>query len=185
VEREAAPYRDVELTLRPDTRECSTDLANPRARRTLPANPKRCGVVGTVQRFIQALSELERSGEVEALVSLFAPDCELHSALSPEPSYGLEGARRFFLQYRQSFDRVCSTYRAIIAGEGQAALEWRSAGRTRAGEPFHYSGVSVIEFSGPRISRLAAYFDPAALEALAPTRQPEVEPTLLTQPELH
>ena len=142
-------------------------------------------MVGVVQRFIEALSKLEREGELEDLLALFAPDCELENSLSSAPAVGIEGARRFFQQYRQSFGEVCSTYRAIIAGEGQAALEWTSVGRSREGEPFSYRGVTVLDFAGARISRLAAYFDPSELQAIAPQVHGQVHPTFDEQPELH
>jgi len=142
-------------------------------------------MVGVVQRFIEALAKLEREGELEELVALFAPDCDLENSLSSAPARGVEGARRFFGQYRQSFGEVCSTYRAIIAGEGQAALEWTSVGRTREGEPFSYRGVTVLDVSGQHIVRLAAYFDPAELQAIAPHVLGEPHRTFEEQPELH
>ncbi len=115
------------------------------------------------RRFIDALGRLESHGEIEALVDGFAESYDVGNVLAPEQFHGREGARKFWTEYRDAFADVRSTFRNVVAADGRAALEWTTEGTGRAGEPFRYDGVSILESADGAITRFRAYFDPAAL----------------------
>jgi ketosteroid isomerase-like protein len=117
----------------------------------------------TPQRFIAALHALEREGNLETIGALFGDGCELANSVSPRRFSGPEGAREFWQSYRSIFGEVASSFRTVIVGDGQAALEWTSTGTSADGDPFTYDGVSILEYADGRITRFRAYFDPHAL----------------------
>ena len=114
-------------------------------------------------RFIDALRALERGGDVEALVALFAEDAEVLNPLELEPLHGPEGARRFWRAYRDSFQEVESRFRNVVESGDAAILECSSQGRLASGAPVRYDGVSVMEFEHDRVCRFRSYFNPADL----------------------
>jgi ketosteroid isomerase-like protein len=65
--------------------------------------------------------------------------------------------------YRQTFGRVKSTFRNVLASPERVALEWVTQGTNRKGEPLRYEGVTVLELANDRITRSMAYFDPSTL----------------------
>jgi len=117
------------------------------------------------QRFIDALYRLENDGDLDAIAALYGDDAEVSNPTDTTPHRGRDGAREFWSKYRASFERVHSEFRNVVESGDAALLEWRSDGRTAAGEDFSYDGVSVIEFDGDSIRRFRAYFDPHALSA--------------------
>ena len=119
-----------------------------------------------VQAFVRALAKLEREGDVETIGALFADACEVGNAVLLEPLHGKAAARAFWKQYRDAFGTIRSTFRAVVEGEGQAALEWTSTGTSRGGETFSYGGVSVLDFEDGKVTRFMAYFDPGELDVV-------------------
>ncbi len=118
----------------------------------------------TAQKFIEALGRLEAERDLETIVGLFAPDCEVGNVVSPEKFHGPDGAREFWgAKYRDTFGEVRSTFRNVFAAGDRAALEWTTEGTTANGAPFNYEGVSILEIEGDTITRSRAYFDPEAL----------------------
>lgn len=110
-------------------------------------------------QFVEALGKLEAGREVEALVSIFAENCEVGNIISPEKFQGREGAREFWAKYRDTFGEVRSTFRNVIITDGHAALEWTTEGTSSGGDPIRYDGVSILETDGAQIVRFRAYFD--------------------------
>ncbi len=117
----------------------------------------------TANRFIEALGRLEAERDLEGIVELFAPECEVGNVVSPEKFRGREGAREFWAKYRDTFGEVRSSFRNRIVGDAAAALEWTTEGTANDGTPLKYDGVSVIETDGEQITRFCAYFDAGAL----------------------
>ena len=116
------------------------------------------------KKFIEALGSLEAGRELESIVALFAPDCEVGNVVSPEKFHGTEGAREFWgAKYRDTFGEVRSEFRNVFADETRAALEWTTEGTAGDGTPVRYDGVSVLETEGGLITRFRAYFDAGAL----------------------
>ena len=118
----------------------------------------------TAKKFIEALGRLEGGREVEAIVRLFAHDCEVGNVISPEKFQGRDGAREFWsAKYRDTFGEVRSTFRNVFATENRAALEWTTEGTASDGTPVGYDGVSILETDGEMITRFRAYFDAGGL----------------------
>lgn len=115
------------------------------------------------QRFLDALAVLEREGEVEGLVALFADGAEIGNVVSPRRFSGPEGARDFWTTYRATFGEMRSTFRNVFEAESRAALEWTTTGASPDGKPIEYAGVSILEMDGDRITRFWAYFNPTLL----------------------
>jgi ketosteroid isomerase-like protein len=115
-------------------------------------------------RFIEALGRLEAERDLESIVALFAPDCEVGNVVSPEKFTGREGAREFWgAKYRDTFGEVRSRFRNVFATETRAALEWTTEGTASDGSPVAYDGVSILETEGGLIKRFSAYFDAGRL----------------------
>lgn len=114
-------------------------------------------------RFIRALHRLETDGDLEEIVSLFAPDAELRNPVIPRPLRGEEGVREFWDTYRRTFREVHSDFRKVAESDDTAILEWTSQGVTAQGREFRYDGVSVVEFADGRVRSFRAYFDPGGL----------------------
>lgn len=115
------------------------------------------------QEFIDALHELERTGDPGALVARYADDCEVGNLTATGSFQGNGGARQFWSEHRQLFDELRSTFRNIIVEDGRAALEWTIEGRAKAGGEVTFTGVTLLEFEGESITRSMAYFDPRQL----------------------
>lgn len=115
------------------------------------------------EQFMDALAALERDGDVESLAALFAAESEIGNLITPRHFSGVEGAREFWQAYRGTFGEVQSSFRNVIVGDGQAALEWTTSGTSTQGAPITYTGVSILEFTDKKISRFWAYFDPGDL----------------------
>jgi predicted ester cyclase len=114
-------------------------------------------------RFIDALHALEREHDLESIASLYAAESEIGNVVSPRQFTGPDGARDFWRSYRTTFQEMQSSFRNVIVGDGCAALEWTTTGTSAEGDPFTYSGVSILELTDGEIRRFWAYFDPHAL----------------------
>ncbi len=115
------------------------------------------------QRFVDALTKLEESGDLETLLALFAEDAQVSNVASTRVFTGVEGARHFWTEYKGMLSRVKSTFRNMIESGDRVALEWETQGTAHNGAAVNYEGVSIIEWDGDRISRFYAYFDPGLL----------------------
>jgi ketosteroid isomerase-like protein len=115
------------------------------------------------QRFIDALHALEGDRDLETIVRLYSPQSEIGNIVSPRQFSGVDGAREFWTSYRSTFGTAESSFRNVIVGDGRAALEWTTTGTSADGDPFTYSGVSILELADGRITRFWAYFDPHSL----------------------
>lgn len=111
-------------------------------------------------KFVEALGKLEAARDLDAIVALFADECEVGNVVSPEKFRGREGEREFWgAKYRDTFGEVKSTFKNIFTTDDRAALEWTTEGTSVDGAPVRYDGVSIIETQGDAITRFCAYFD--------------------------
>jgi ketosteroid isomerase-like protein len=115
------------------------------------------------QRFVDALTKLEQSGELEPLLALFAEDAQVSNVASTRVFTGLEEVRQFWTEYKGLLARVKSTFRNMIESGDRVALEWETQGTAQNGAAVSYEGVSILEWQGDRIIRFYAYFDPGLL----------------------
>jgi ketosteroid isomerase-like protein len=118
----------------------------------------------TAESFMHALRQAEESGDVGPLAEMFAEDAKLENPARSVTRHGREGARQFWQEYLSAFDHVRSEFTEVNAGDGFAALEWRSGGTLPTGTPVSYRGVSIIQFDpdgpGP-LRRFCTYYDSA------------------------
>jgi ketosteroid isomerase-like protein len=133
------------------------------------------------RQFIDALSELHSSRNVEPLVAMFDDGATLGKVGMPHQEHGKGGARKFWQRYREVFDSIEASYRLIARSDHVAFLEWISAGTLANGEDFRYEGVSVLEAKGDDIGAFRTYYDTAAFlpeegntlgKGVAPARSP-------------
>jgi ketosteroid isomerase-like protein len=110
--------------------------------------------------FIDALTALERHGDLEPIVALHADDAELSNPNEPTPLRGRDGAERFWRAYRDAFAEIRSEFRHVLEDGDASLLEWASTGRLASGAPLRYEGVTSLEWAGDRVRRFRAYFDP-------------------------
>ena len=113
--------------------------------------------------FIEALRTLEETKNAGPLAALYAETATVGNVIAPDHYHGPDGAKAFWTEYRGTFEQARSEFRSVIASEGRAALEWTTEGTSFSGTPLSYSGVTILEIDGGKITRSAAYFDPAAL----------------------
>ena len=112
------------------------------------------------ETFIKELEKVESGESVEALAALFSENCEIGNVTLAEPLRGSDGAAEFWTHYQKTLGNVRSVFKNRIVTDDRSALEWTTEGED--GE-IAYSGVSIIEHDGKKISRFFAYFDPAKL----------------------
>lgn len=114
------------------------------------------------ERFMNTLQQMEETGDVELLATMFTEDAELNNLAMTEPLKGKDGARRFWQKYLSVFDSIHSKFTNVVEGDGTAVLEWVSQGTTSAGESIHYRGISVIETDNGHVCCFRTYYDSAA-----------------------
>jgi len=114
----------------------------------------------TAKKFIDALGKLESDRDLETICALFSEDCEVGNVVTDDKNIG---AKEFWNSYRETFDKVHSTFRNEIIADDVTALEWTTSGTNSDGHEFEYDGVSILEFDGERITRFHAYFNPNKL----------------------
>ena len=115
------------------------------------------------KEFIDALWALEDTKDAGPLTALYAENAVIGNVLAPDQHRGPDGAKTFWTEYRGSFETAKSKFSSVIASEGHAALEWTTEGTSFNGSPLSYSGVTILEIDGGKVTRSSAYFDPSAL----------------------
>jgi hypothetical protein len=111
------------------------------------------------QRFMNALNEIERSGETENLIGMFSTDCDLNSVAHSQPLTGFECAARFWREYLDAFQEIRSEFTHTTCDGNVAVLEWTSTGTSKIGIPVRYRGVSILELADDLVRRFSTYFD--------------------------
>ncbi len=129
----------------------------------MPADPH-----PIAQEFQAALQRMEQSRNFEELAGFFSDDAELSNLGAAQGLRGADGVRRFWKNYLQPFSKVHSEFSNSFAGDGTAALEWRSKGTLTTGQPIAYRGVSVLVLNDAgKVCEFRTYYDSAAFVAKA------------------
>lgn len=110
-------------------------------------------------RFIEALAAVERKGELDDMVQIFAEGCQIGTPVNAVKLHGQEGAREFWRIYRSAFRDVHSSLRNIIVAESCFALEWTVRALDTEGKTLSWEGVSVADVCAGQITRFRSYFD--------------------------
>jgi hypothetical protein len=111
------------------------------------------------ETFINALHKLEETNDPNEIAALYAENAEIVNVVSPKKFTGTDGAREFWTSYRETFGEMHSEFRNQIVAENRAALEWTTRGASKDEHEITYSGVTILEFDGDKISRSCAYFN--------------------------
>jgi len=112
------------------------------------------------QNFIDALAQLEQTGNHEPMHEQYAPDCELWTLTHKEPLKGKEEIAKFWQTYSDHFETVKSEFVRTIVDDNHAALEWQAKSTLRQnGEEITYWGVTLLDFGDNGITRFASYYD--------------------------
>lgn len=117
----------------------------------------------TASRFIDALHRLEDERDEQTLVELFADDAEIRHPGHRAVEHGREGARRFWHDYRCTFEAIHSEFHRVVEHDGLCFLEWTGRGRVHKEEPVEYQGVTVLEMDDGHIRAMRTYYDPTQL----------------------
>lgn len=110
-------------------------------------------------KFIAALHKLEDERDAETIAALYSDDAQVVNVVTPHTFTGVEGAREFWTKYRESFGEVHSEFRNHIYGENVTAHEWTTTGTANSDNKIEYSGVTILEITGDKITRSCAYFN--------------------------
>ncbi len=121
-------------------------------------------------RFVEALTVLENSGQLDPIIDTFSEACDLANASNHETFNGKTGAHDYWTRYRNAFRTIRSDIRNIIIGDDSIALEWTTQATDRSGKDVQYDGVSILETRGLAIVRFRAYFDPKQAAEKIPAR---------------
>jgi ketosteroid isomerase-like protein len=116
------------------------------------------------QQFIDALHRLEGDDrDLDGIVRLFAEDAQLTNAalaLAGEERRGQEGVRRFWKEYRATFEQAQSDFHQVTLGDQTAGLFWTTTGTGNDGQPLAYDGVSLLIFGDDgKITQFRGYYD--------------------------
>jgi ketosteroid isomerase-like protein len=110
----------------------------------------------------RSLQQIEKTGDVEPLVALFAENADLINLAMHEPLQGKQHIRQFWQNYLSVFDRIQSRFTHVAEGDKTITLEWISEGALSSGEPFSYRGVSILETNNGQVQHFRTYYDSAA-----------------------
>lgn len=112
--------------------------------------------------FAQRMLAFEADRDVEPLVELFAEDAQLSKLDQAQVHRGREGAREFWITYRDVFDSVASRFTAHTRTEDRTVLEWVAEGTLAGpagGRAITYPGVSILETADGAITAFRTYYD--------------------------
>ena len=117
----------------------------------------------TTRQFIAALRHLEQKRDLEPMGSLFTDEAPVSSIDGHGTRYGPDGITALFDEYLRQFDEVRTTFTQVTEGENHAALEWSTDAVRAGGHPVTYTGVTIIDLDGDRVTGFRTVYDSAAL----------------------
>lgn len=113
------------------------------------------------ERFMNALQEMEETGEVTLVTKLFAEGAELSRATSGDAGRKAEEPEPFWREYLSTFQEIHSEFTRVTEQDGRSVLEWISEGSLENGDPIRYAGVSILETEDGAIQSFRTYYDSA------------------------
>lgn len=116
----------------------------------------------TTRRFTAALRILEQKGDLDPMAELFTDDAEVLSIDGHGPRSGKDGIRELFTEYVKQFDRLSTTFTQVTEQGDRAALEW-STDATRGEHTITYTGVTVIDKDGDKVTGFRTLYDSAKI----------------------
>ncbi len=113
-------------------------------------------------RFIRALRALEIERDLQPMVELYTPDCELTHPIF-DHLHGADGVRRLWRKYLDSFEEIRTEFVSAVDGHELSGIEWISSATTLDGRPLEYGGATVLTSEDNRITSMHVYFDPRSM----------------------
>jgi limonene-1,2-epoxide hydrolase len=110
-------------------------------------------------KFIKALNAVETNGNLQEMTRLFSENCQIWNVMMNEPMIGTEGAQKFWDQYKKTFQHIHSDFTHRAEGERTVVLEWNSVGNMPQDQKINYSGATIFEHDGNKITSFRSYFD--------------------------
>lgn len=96
---------------------------------------------------------------LDQYLRLFTPDCVVHDPYGAAEFRGETGLRKFFAGMTETWHffemRTDSVY---PGGNDRLAVRWSVSGTAKNTKTAEFSGISVFQFMGDKISRLDAYW---------------------------
>ncbi|MGH9024542.1 MAG: nuclear transport factor 2 family protein [Acidimicrobiia bacterium] len=109
----------------------------------------------TVDAYVDGYTRADR----EAVISLFAPDAELHDPVGTPVHVGADGIRNFWDQVRSLTETIKLVPQEIVVCGNEAVMIVAIAAGTE-GAGVRMNAVDVFEFDdAAKITRLKAYWD--------------------------
>lgn len=117
----------------------------------------------TTRQFIAALRHLEQKRDLEPMGALFSDAAPVSSIDGHGERNGPDGIKALFDEYLRQFDEVRTTFTQVTEGENHAALEWTTDAKRAGGHDVTYTGVTIIDLDGDRVTGFRTVYDSAAL----------------------
>lgn len=97
------------------------------------------------QRWAETWKRAWEEREVEAVVALYAPNCEYWTEPFREPYRGLDGAREYVTQSFASEHTVTAWFGEPVVDGNRAAVPWWAT-QIENDEPVTLAGISLLQF---------------------------------------
>lgn len=117
----------------------------------------------TTEQFIYTLQQVEKTRNVEPLVSMFAEAAELSSPILEQPICGRAAVRDFWRKYLSQFRRVRSEFTQVVESDREVILEWSADVILPSGKSLRHRGVTILELDQGSVQSFRTYYDTHAL----------------------
>jgi hypothetical protein len=113
-------------------------------------------------RFMNALQTFERERNLDAIAGMFTEGAALRRAPRARTYAGRAGAKQFWAEYLDAFEKVETQFGDVTSQDGRAVLEWHSQATSKQGHALAYDGCTVIEGDGDLVRSFRTYYDAAS-----------------------
>jgi len=111
--------------------------------------------INIVEAYLRALNSMN----LDDYMALFTPECVVNDPYGTQPYQGREGLQKFFNGVQETWHffemRNDSVY---PGGPDRLAVRWSVSGTAKNTKTAEFSGISIFQFSGDKISGLDAYW---------------------------
>jgi steroid delta-isomerase len=113
-----------------------------------------------VRKAVAAYYAAVRTGDIEAIAQLFAPDAVMRDPVGAPPATDDAARRMRYAGISAAFASFEIVEQSVIAAGDEAAARWTASGRTRSGKDVRFDGISTFEVDDAGlITMMSAYFD--------------------------
>lgn len=120
----------------------------------------------TIRQRVAAYYAAIRTGDVDAIVALFAADGAMRDPVGAPAATTDAGRRQIFGGIKAVFASFGLQEEHVSANPPEAAARWTARGTTHAGKEISFEGISTFVFDADgKIAAMSAYWEPAILGA--------------------